>query len=128
MRDLQNRDDLLFFVEKFYEKLLPDPLVGHFFTEVMELDLQAHLPILADFWDNILFGGTNYHRNPMAIHLDLHKKSALEQAHFERWLEHFNQTLSEHFEGPNATLASQRAQSIAIVMQSKIYAHKKSLL
>lgn len=120
MRDLQNRDDLLFFVREFYKKLIPDPVVGHFFTEVIDLDLEAHLPLLVDFWDNILFDQPGYRNNPMKIHLDLHQKSPMKAPHFERWLEHFNQTMDVHFQGPKAELAKQRAYSIALVMQIKV--------
>ena len=121
MRDLENREDLFLFVRKFYEKLLPDPVVGHFFTDVIDLDLEEHLPILVDYWDTILFGAMNYNRNPMKVHLDLHGKSPMEQQHFDRWVKHFKETMDAYFRGEKAELAKQRAHSIAIVIQSKIY-------
>jgi hemoglobin len=56
----------------------------------------------------------------MRVHIDLHQKEPLTQAHFERWLAHFNATVDEMFVGPKAHLAKERALSIATVMRIKI--------
>lgn len=94
--------------------------MGYLFTEVAQLDLEEHFPQLVDFWEAQLLSGTNYEGNPMRVHLDLHRKESLTQAHFERWLAHFNATVDEMFEGPKAHLAKERALSIATVMRIKI--------
>jgi hemoglobin len=107
-------------MRKFYDKLLVDDVVGYLFTEVIELNLEEHFPRLVDFWEVQLLGAGKYDGNPMKIHLDLHHKEALTKAHFERWLDHFNSTVDELFEGPKAHLAKERALSIATVMQIKI--------
>jgi hemoglobin len=118
--DIAHREDLLKLVTRFYEKLLADNTINHFFTSVTHLNLDEHLPVLAEFWEMILFQTGNYRNNPMAIHLHLHEKSRMEKHHFDTWLKYFNESTDELFEGPVAENAKQRALSIATVMRIKI--------
>ena len=118
--DIQNREDLDILMRSFYDKLLVDDVVGYLFTEVIDLDLEEHFPRIVDFWEVQLLNGGRYQGNPMKIHLDLHFKEPLTKAHFDRWLEHFNNSVDERFDGPKAHLAKERALSIATVMQIKI--------
>ena len=118
--DISTRNDLDFLMRKFYDKLLVDDVVGYLFTEVIDLDLEEHFHQLVDFWEVQLLEGGRYQGNPMKVHMDLHFKEALTKAHFDRWLEHFNNSVDEHFEGTKAHLAKERALSIATVMEIKI--------
>lgn len=118
--DITSREDLDQLMRSFYEKLLVDDVVGYLFTEVIDLDLDEHFPRLVDFWEVQLLNGGRYEGNPMRVHLDLHAKEPLTKAHFDRWLNHFNSTMDELFEGPKAHLAKERALSIATVIQIKI--------
>ena len=118
--DITTRADIELVIEKFYDKLLVDDLVGFLFTEVIQLNLKEHLPKLVDFWEDQLLGSYKYSGNPMRVHMDLHLKEPLKKEHFERWLQHFNETVDEHFSGMKAHLAKERAQSIATVMQIKV--------
>jgi hemoglobin len=56
----------------------------------------------------------------MVQHQALHQKSNMTAEHFKRWLQLFNDTVNELFEGDNAEIIKQRALSIATVMQIKI--------
>jgi hemoglobin len=119
-KDIANREDLLLLVKSFYEKLLGDPSISYMFTDVAKLDLEAHLPILVDFWDMVLFQSDTYQKNALQLHMHLHKQSPLTAEHFNTWLNYFNNTIDELYEGRIALLAKQRAKSIATVMQIKI--------
>jgi hemoglobin len=119
-KDIANREDLLLLVKSFYEKLLGDPSISYIFTDVAKLDLEAHLPILVDFWDMVLFQSDTYQKNALQLHMHLHKQSPLTAEHFNTWLNYFNNTIDELYEGRIALLAKQRAKSIATVMQIKI--------
>ena len=119
-KDIQNREDLLQLVTRFYEKLLGDDSISYLFTEIAKIDLQHHLPVLVDFWDAILFQSDTYRKNAMQPHIDLHKQSALQKHHFETWLRYFKESVDELFEGEKAFQAKERATSIATVMQIKI--------
>ena len=108
-------------VDAFYKKAMSDDLIGHFFTEVVPLDLEKHMPTMYDFWESTLMHTGVYKGNPMLKHIDLHRKAALKEEHFERWLALWTETLGENFQGPNAEKAFQRANQIALLMQHKIH-------
>ncbi|MCX6317605.1 MAG: group III truncated hemoglobin [Bacteroidetes bacterium] len=119
-KDIENRDDLLLLVTRFYEKLLADTSISYLFTDIARIDLPHHLPVLVDFWDSVLFQSDTYHKNAMQPHLHLHKKSPLTDHHFETWLRYFKATTDELFEGEKAFQIKERATSIATVMRIKI--------
>ena len=123
MRDIQSRADIENLVELFYQKAMTDELIGHFFTEVVPLDLKVHLPIICDFWETTLLGNMVYKGNPMLKHLSLAEKSTLNKAHFKKWLAIWEKTILDHFEGRIAQEAITRARQIASLMQFKIDQH-----
>ncbi len=118
--DIRNREDLLQLVTLFYEKLLADDSISFLFTEVAKIDLGHHLPVLVDFWDNVLFQSDTYRKNAMQPHLALHQQSPLTKDHFVTWLRYFKESVDELFDGEKAFQAKERATSIATVMQIKI--------
>lgn len=120
MKDIANRGDIDLLIHTFYEKIMVDEEIGYFFTEVVQLDLDHHLPKIADFWETTLFHTAKYKGNPLSPHVAMHQKSAMTQAHFDRWVKVFCKTIDELFSGSKAELAKQRAQSIATVMLIKI--------
>ncbi len=118
--DIANRNDILLLMRRFYLKLLADKEIEYLFTEVTHLNLDEHFPVLADFWESVLFGSGNYRNNTMQVHLDLNKKSKLTKQHFAIWLGYFMASVDELFDGPKAHEAKARAQSIAAVMEFKV--------
>ena len=119
--DIQDRADIAELINRFYDKLLSDPLMAHLFTDIAKTNLKEHLPILYDFWENILFQKGDYKRDAMTPHLDLHRMHPLTDEHFDRWLKLFDESVDELFEGEKARQAKVRALSIATVIRIKIY-------
>jgi len=119
MKDIESRNDIITLIDAFYKKAMVDSTIGFFFTEVAQLDLEKHLPKMYDFWESTIFHTGAYQGNPMKVHLDLHKKSAISYEHFDHWLEMFDQTTDELFAGKNAELIKTRALSIATMMKIK---------
>ncbi len=119
-KDVKSREDIEFFVKSFYEKAKQDELIGHFFTDIVHLDMARHIPLICDFWEGVLFQKAVYKGNPLVIHRDLHSKSKLEKKHFDRWLTLFDETMDTMHSGSKATLAKTRAVSIATVLQIKL--------
>ncbi len=120
MRDIENRDDLLFLMEAFYSKMMKDEQIGYIFTEVAELDLSHHLPLLADFWNNTLFHTGGYKNNVVQIHKDLSDKETLTPDHFKRWQELLAETIAEHFSGEIAEKMKLRASQVGMTIQAKL--------
>ena len=119
-RDIESREDLYKLFGKFYNELLKDESISYIFTDVAKVDMQQHLPVIVDFWDMVLFDAHTYKKNAIQPHLDLNQKSKFEKHHFDTWLQHFNKTVDELFEGDVAFIAKQKAKSIATIMQIKI--------
>jgi hemoglobin len=119
-KDIENRNDLLLLMQEFYKKLLADNSINYLFTDVANINLDHHFPVLVDFWDSILFQSGTYQKNAMQPHLALHQKSPILNQHFDTWLGYFKQTTDELFEGQNAFVIKERATSIATVMKIKV--------
>ncbi len=124
--DISSRAHIELLVNTFYKKVQNDNVIAHFFNDVAQVNWETHLPKMYDFWESILLNQHNYKGNPMPIHIDLNKKSPLNKEHFERWLQLFNSTLDELFEGEKTELAKTRALSIATVMQIKVHSTTKN--
>jgi hemoglobin len=119
-KDIENRADISMLMETFYGTMLEDSKLGVIFTDVAQINLPEHLPILCNFWESIIFHTAQYKGNPMEVHIALHEKYPLRKEHFDRWLELFNDSVDALFDGEKATLAKERAKSIAILMLMKI--------
>ncbi len=128
MHDIESATDVKILIDAFYKKVVTDPIIGFFFTEVIDISWEKHIPIMNSFWCSVLFGTNSFHGNPMIKHFELDTKATLEQKHFERWLELWGSTIDENFIGEKANEAKLRAKNIAAVMQHKIAQthHEKS--
>ena len=118
--DIQSKNDIALLIDTFYAKVKISEVIGKIFTDVAKVDWEHHLPIMYDFWESVLFHTGPYNRNPMVVHKDLHSRHPLTAEHFKEWLRLFKETVDELFEGDNAMIIKQRAESIATVMQVKI--------
>ena len=63
--DITNRGDIEMLVNAFYDKVKTDDKIGLFFTDVIHVNWEQHLPRMYDFWDNVLFQTGSYIGNPM---------------------------------------------------------------
>jgi hemoglobin len=122
-RDIESRDDLVQLLEAFYTKAFADELIGHFFTKVVPLNLEVHIPVIADFWEAIIFNKHTYKKNVMVVHQHIHHLSHIKKEHLDRWVQIFTGTVDEMFEGDKATLIKQRGSSIATLMDIKLNHH-----
>lgn len=119
-KDIATRADIELLVDSFYSKVKQDPAIGYIFSEVAQLDFDHHLPIMYRFWETTLLGTLSYKGNPMTVHMQLDQKEKLTEAHFDRWLQLFSETLDELFEGKTASEAKTRACQIAGLMLYKV--------
>ncbi|GAA4198044.1 hypothetical protein GCM10022289_06190 [Pedobacter jeongneungensis] len=119
-KDINNRTDIIHLVDTFYKDVALNQTIGPIFTDVAKVDWAHHLPRMYDFWESILFGKATYKGNPMLVHFTLNDKVSLQTAQFEAWKTIFFHTVDALFEGENAGLIKQKAQSIADLMHFKI--------
>lgn len=119
-KDIENRDDIVVLINTFYEKVKKDKVIGYIFNDVAKVNWEKHLPVMYNFWENVIFFTGSYTGNPMTAHKQLNQKTRLNADHFQEWIKLFTKTVDELFEGDKAELTKQRAVSIATVMQIKI--------
>jgi hemoglobin len=120
MQDINQRKDLDLLVSEFYKKVLADEKIATVFTGEIKINWTTHLPIICDFWENLLWGGNKYQDNLMQKHLDFNKNIPLTPLHLERWLLHWETTLTENFSGKNAAEVKERAAIIGRLILFKI--------
>ncbi|WP_374514471.1 group III truncated hemoglobin [Brevundimonas sp.] len=95
-------------VDTFYTKVRADPLLGPVFDARIS-DWEPHLQQMRLFWSSVALMSGVYHGRPMPRHLPL----PVDAAHFDRWLELFEQTAREVCPPAAAAHFIERARRIA---------------
>lgn len=118
--DLDSREHIEQFVDRFYARMLQDEVLAPIFVDVAGIDLDVHLPHIKDYWCKLLLGEKGYQRHTMNIHRALHGKRPLRADDFARWLDYFQTTVDMYYAGERAERAKQVAASIADNMQKSL--------
>ncbi|HVW18204.1 MAG TPA: group III truncated hemoglobin [Solirubrobacteraceae bacterium] len=118
--DIETLADVERLVADFYGKAMTDPVIGFIFTDVAHLDLEAHLPRIAAFWETVLLGAKSYSGTPFAVHVPLHERVELQAGHFQRWLGLWFATVDELFAGPVADAAKVHALRVAQAFHQRL--------
>ena len=113
MKDISTQQDIELLVNSFYQKVQQDKTIGFFFTEIVAVECQKHLPKMYQFWRAILFADVKFDGNPMGTHFPINAKMPMEQKHFDQWLKLWFQTVDENFSGEIADSAKTKAENIA---------------
>ena len=77
-------------VDRFYDKVSADPMLGPVFNPIVE-DWAQHKALLTSFWSTVALRTAQYRGNPLAKHQPL----GIGNAHFERWLALWRETVRE---------------------------------
>jgi hemoglobin len=120
VRDLDDHADVAEMVVRFYRLVAMDDLLGPMFNDVAKVDWGEHLPKLTAFWCRALFSTPGYEGNPYRAHQLVHAKAAFTAAHFERWLDLFEETIDAGWVGPNVERAKALAHKVARVHGSQL--------
>jgi hemoglobin len=123
VRDIEDRSDCERLVRAFYGRALADPVIGWIFVDVAKLDVEAHVPRIASFWETILLDARSYSGGAFAPHAALNARVRLRAGHFERWLWLWHTTVDELFAGPRAELAKSHADRVGQAFHSRLQAH-----
>jgi hemoglobin len=108
--------DLL--VERFYDRVRRDPLIGPLFEEAVD-DWDAHLKRLKAFWSSVMLTSGRYKGNPLAAHVR-HERS-IRPEFFARWLEIWAETTEEVVGGAAAERFRLKAGRIAESLKLGLY-------
>lgn len=119
-KDIENRKDIEILVDRFYEIVREDTVIGYLFNDVAKTNWSVHLPKMYDFWEVILFGTGHFKGNPMFVHKELHSKSPMNSEHFAHWFDLFQNTVDDLYQGKNAEEIKYSASNIAQTMMYKV--------
>lgn len=114
--DIQKLDDVKTLVNTFYGRVQKDELIGPIFNSKLEVHWPEHLEKMYTFWQTILLEEYTYRGRPFPPHAQL----PIEAEHFERWLQIFDQTVNDLFDGPVAEEAKSRGRKMAALFQVKL--------
>ncbi|WP_250150354.1 group III truncated hemoglobin [Mycolicibacter acidiphilus] len=113
LADLADRDDVEALLWRFYGTVLYDDILGEPFAEVRDVHgLAEHIPVMADFWETVLFKVRRYQGHVQDVHGRVHETTALSTPHFLRWLTTWYASVDDMFAGPLAERAKRQAARI----------------
>jgi len=118
MADISSEADIRLLVDSFYAKVKTDDLLGPIFLQKLGNNWEQHLDVMYKFWGMALLGENGYSGHPLSKHLTL----PIDETHFNRWLNLFLKTLTEHFEGPVTGEAMKKTNLIARTFLTRITA------
>jgi len=118
--DLDHGEAIDAFVDRFYERVLADPLLAPVFLDSAQIELDAHLPRIKAFWRKMVLGEAGYARNMVARHAHVHAHTRFTHAHFARWLALFEATLDAGYAGPYARHTRKLAHTIAANLERNL--------
>ncbi|MDV3124345.1 group III truncated hemoglobin [Mycobacterium sp. 21AC1] len=119
-RDLVDRDDVYALLSRFYGRVLVDDLLAGPFAEVRATGLEAHLPVMCDFWETVLFRAGLYRGSALTVHREVHHAHPLTHEHFIRWLTLWLDTVDAMYRGPVAEQAKIQGRRIAWAMHRRL--------
>lgn len=126
--DIRTRADCDALVRTFYSRALTDPIIGFLFTDIAKIDLDAHLPVIASFWETVLLGGESYRGGAFRPHADLHAKVPLQAGHFDRWLTLWRESVDQGFAGERAELAKAHATRVAHAFHRRLQGYEPAIV
>lgn len=118
--DIEGRVEIERLVNRFYDKVRNDDLLGPVFNDVAKVDWDEHLPRLYAFWETVLFGRGGFRGNPLGVHFKLVGETEMDWPKFERWLDLFRGSVDELFAGERAAHIKNIADDMANVIHSRI--------
>lgn len=123
-QDIAQIKDIKLLVDTFYEKVRADVVLAPIFDARIRDHWPEHLEKMYRFWQTVLLEEHTYFGSPFVPHATLD----VSHEHFQRWLNLFNQTIDELFEGPIAKEARWRADKMALMFEKKLeYIQKNGL-
>ncbi|MBI2284793.1 MAG: group III truncated hemoglobin [Bacteroidetes bacterium] len=121
-KDILTLDDVKLLVDRFYERVRTDALLGPIFEERIQDRWPAHLAKMYTFWQTVLLDEHTYDGAPFPPHAQL----PVDHQHFEQWLQIFTSTADELFSGDKNDEAKWRAARMAELFERRIEHYRSS--
>ena len=124
MQDIESRQDIELLVNSFYEQAKKDDTIGHIFNQIVGEDWLHHLPVMYSFWETVLLHVPGYTGNPIQKHIEIDKQIPLQEAHFQKWLQLWTETIDGVFKGKIADDAKKRGGLMIQLISAKVSASR----
>lgn len=121
-KDIENLEDIKTLVDTFYGRIQQDQFIGPIFNEHIQDRWPEHIAKMYTFWQTILLDDYTYQGRPFPPHATL----PIEQHHFDHWIQLFDKTVNDLFEGPIAEEAKSRGRKMAALFMVKLDNIRKS--
>ncbi len=118
--DIAGRTEIEQLVNRFYERVRTDGVLGFIFDKVAQTNWETHLPKMYAFWETVLFRSGGYTGNPLAAHAKLVPLTEMGRAQFDHWLKLFRESVDELFSGTKAEHIKSCATDMANVIYARI--------
>ncbi len=115
-KDISSLADIQILVDTFYGRIRANELLGHIFNDILKDKWPAHLEKMYRFWQTVLLEEHTYTGSPFIPHAKL----PIEKLHFDTWLNIWNTTVNELFEGTKADETKWRGEKMAEMFLYKI--------
>lgn len=109
-------------VHGFYDRIRCDPLLAPVFSaRIAAEQWPAHLDKMCAFWSSTILRTDNYDGRPLPPHLRI---AELDDAHFERWLRLFGETVRAECSPQSAAIFMDFASRIARSFRMAVAIHR----
>lgn len=115
-KEIDSINDIQLLVNEFYGKVRQDALLKDIFEGIIQDRWPEHLNKMYNFWQTVLLGEHTYRGTPFPPHAVM----PVEIEHFQRWLQHWTETVDTYFYGEKAERAVWQGQRMAEMFLSKI--------
>lgn len=115
-QDISCLDDIKQLVNRFYDQVRADTLLGPVFDARIRNSWPQHLEKMYRFWQTVLLGERTYDGSPFPPHAQL----PIDHQHFAQWMQLFTATIDEMFAGNKTEEAKWRAARMAEMFEMKL--------
>jgi hemoglobin len=112
-------------VDRFYDRVRADALLGPVFEREIGGQWEPHLARMKAFWASVALNAGTYSGRPVAVHQRL---EGVTRGHFVRWLELFHDTLAATAPSAEAVdYLMSRAERIGANLQAAMFEREPDL-
>jgi len=115
-KDIATLDDIKQLVNRFYDQVRADVLLGPVFEARIRNRWPQHLEKMYTFWQTVLLDERTYDGSPFPPHAQL----PIGHQHFAQWMQLFTATIDEIFAGDKTEEAKWRAARMAEMFEMKL--------
>lgn len=115
-QDITSLDHIKQLVDRFYDRVRADTLLGPVFEARIQNSWPQHLGKMYGFWQTVLLGEHTYNGSPFPPHAKL----PIDHQHFAQWIQLFTATIDEMFAGDKTEEAKWRAARMAEMFEMKL--------